>query len=202
MASKNKNEYVLVIPTEMLNQIGYFQGINVDINKYLDLINKEQLFKLRVKVEDDPNYKQIIPYVLLHHKKTLLSYRRGSLLTENRLFNNYSVGIGGHISIDDPGLFSERYEIGMKREVKEEVHINTPYNSKIIAVLNDDSNKVGKVHFGIIYTFSLKRPMVRKKEKSINDLKFVDYEYLRKNYVSYENWSKICINNIETLIND
>ena len=38
------------------------------------------------------------------------------------------------------------YEQGLMREVNEEVTISTPYTKKAIALLNDDSNDVGKVH--------------------------------------------------------
>ncbi len=56
-----------------------------------------------------------------------------------------------------------QYEEGMNREIKEEVYIETEYVNNIVAPLNDDSNEVGKVHFGIVHIFRLNKPEVSKK---------------------------------------
>jgi len=200
MKSKYKGEYVLTFPTKVLKQLGIFQGLCFNTTKYLEAIFKEQSYMTRDNAEQDPNYKQLIPYVLLHYKGTFLSYRRGALLAEDRLQNKYSIGIGGHISIKDPGLFGTKYEEGLKREITEEIYIDTTYTLSEVAVLNDDSDDVGKVHFAIIHILNLKEPLVRKKELSINELTFKDYNYLQNKIDLYENWSKICIANINKLI--
>lgn len=195
-----KDEYVLVFPTSLLLDIGVFQGLNFNLDKYLDAIEKEHRFLRRVDVEEDPNYKQLIPYVILHHEGLIFSYRRGALLSEKRLLHNYSIGIGGHISVNDPNLFATSYEEGMRREVQEEVYIDSKYFSNAVALLNDDSNEVGKVHFGVIHVFNLEEQGVRKKEKSINEPTFISISELKNEIEKYENWSQICIQNIEKLI--
>ncbi len=195
-----KDEYVLVFPASLLQDIGPFQGINLDLDKYFEVIEKEHRFLKRADVEEDTNFKQLIPYVIMQYKKKILSYRRGQLLSEKRLLHNYSIGIGGHISVNDPNLFTTRYEEGMIREVQEEIYIDTEYESKAIALLNDDTNEVGRVHFGIIHVFSLAEPKIRKREKSINELRFVTLQEIKRNFLKYENWSKICIGNIDKLI--
>jgi len=200
MYQKHKEEYVLTFPASLLRDIGHFQGLNFDIHKYLKTIEKEHRFLRRADIEEDPNYKQLIPYVILHHNKKIFSYRRGMLLSEKRLFHNYSIGIGGHISVNDPNLFTTSYEEGMRREVKEEIYIDTDYDSKTVALLNDDSNDVGKVHFGIIHIFDLIKPKVRKRERSINEPQFMSLDDLQNNIEQYESWSQICIQNIYELI--
>jgi len=200
MNQKYKDEYVLVFPSSLLKDIGPFQGLNFDIEKYLDAIEREYRFIKRSDVEEDPNYKQLIPYVIFHHKKRVFSYRRGALLSEKRLLHNYSIGIGGHISVNDPNLFTTSYEKGMIREVLEEIYIDTEYESNAIALLNDDSNEVGKVHFGVIHVFHLEEPRIRKKEKSINEPKFIALSEIEKDIKKYENWSQICIENIYKLL--
>lgn len=201
MESKYKGEYVLAFPTKLLRKIGSFQGLCFQPEKYLNVLFDEQVFKLRDDLEDDQNYKQFIPYVLLSYGNTLLSYKRGSLQAESRLLNFYSIGIGGHISINDPNLLSTSYEEGLKRELSEEIYIDSTYSLSSIAILNDDSNDVGKVHLGIIHLLRLDQPIVRKKEKSINEIKFVSIDNLKQNINSYENWSKICIENSEKILN-
>jgi len=201
MNSKYKDEYVLVFPSSLLQEIGPFQGLNFDLKRYLVRIEREYKFVRRTDVEEDTNFKQLIPYVILHHKRKIFSYRRGLLLSEIRLLHNYSIGIGGHISVNDPNLLTTSYEEGLRREVDEEIYINTEYESKAVGLLNDDSNEVGKVHFGIIHIFDLAEPKIQKREKSINEPKFVSLMELRKDINKYESWSQICIENINKLLN-
>jgi len=199
---KYLEEYVLVFPTRLLDQIGTFQGISFELDKYLDVIlnPRNHTFVKRKDAENNPAYKQLIPYALLHCKDKIFVYRRGKLLAEKRLLDNYSLGIGGHISVTDPGLFGSTYEDGLAREVNEEVIIDSQYTQRVVALLNDDSNDVGKVHFGIVHALALEKPSVKPREKSINETKFVDIDELQKDVVGFENWSKICIQNIQHLI--
>ena len=57
--------------------------------------------------------------------KRLCRPRRGKGGQETRLHGLYSVGVGGHISEEDHGLFTKQlgYEEGMRRELMEEVAI-------------------------------------------------------------------------------
>jgi predicted NUDIX family phosphoesterase len=199
---KYLEEYVLAFPTELLNQIGTFQGTSLELDKYLDIIlnPKNHTFIKRKDAENNPAYKQLIPYALLHCGSDVFVYRRGKLLAEKRLLGNYSLGIGGHISVTDPGLFNTTYEDGLKREINEEVIIESKYTQRIAALINDDSNDVGKVHFGIVHSLSLEKPLVRPKEKSINETKFLDKDELQKEIEKFENWSKICIQHIQQVI--
>lgn len=195
-------EYVMVIPSNVLWEGGYFQGLHFDTEKYLSLIEdrNKTIFKKRKDAESDPSYKQIIPYVILSYKNTLFSYRRGKLLSEKRLVGNYSIGIGGHISVNDVNLFDVPYKDAMRRELYEEVEITASYSQWIVGLINDDSNDVGKVHFGIVYIFDLESPDVKSREKSINEGKFVAISSLQKDIKKYENWSQICISDIDTLV--
>jgi predicted NUDIX family phosphoesterase len=199
---KYLEEYVLVFPTQLLDQIGKFQGVSFELDKYLDIIlnPKNHTFLKRKDAETNPAYKQLIPYALLQFKDTFFVYRRGKLLAEKRLFGNYSLGIGGHISVTDPGLFNTKYEDGLKREISEEVFIESSYTQRVVALLNDDSNDVGKVHFGIVHVLTLEKPSVKPREKSINETKFVDINELQKDIEKFENWSQICIQHIQRLI--
>ncbi len=132
--------------------------------------------------------------------KDVFVYRRGKLLAEKRLHGNYSLGIGGHISVTDPGLFGTSYDDGLKREINEEVTIESQYTQRVVALLNDDTNEVGKVHFGVIHILSLEKPLVKPREKSINETKFLGINELQNNIDGFENWSKICIQNIRQLL--
>ena len=200
---KYLEEHVLVFPAQLLEHIGSFQGVSFEVSKYLDIILNPQnhTYLKRRDAEINPAYKQLIPYALLRCGQTFFVYRRGKLQAEKRLHGNYSLGIGGHISVTDPTLFGTTYEDGLKREVNEEIYIDTPYTPRIIALLNDNSNEVGKVHFGIVHVFELEKPLVRPKEKSINETKFLGIDELVKEIDTFENWSQICIQHIQQIIN-
>jgi predicted NUDIX family phosphoesterase len=199
---KYLEEHVLVFPTQLLEQLGMFQGLSFDLDKYRDVIRnpKNHTFLQRKEAESNPAYKQLIPYALLQFKDTIFVYRRGKLLAEKRLHGNYSIGVGGHISVTDSGLFSTTYEDGLKREINEEVIIESPYTQRVVALLNDDSNDVGKVHFGVVHALTLEKPLVKPREKSINETKFLNTEELRNKIDTFENWSKICIQHIDRII--
>jgi predicted NUDIX family phosphoesterase len=153
----------------------------------------------RKTAETNSDFKQLIPYVIFLHGDRVFSYRRGKLMSEKRLLGNYSVGIGGHISVDDPGLFGTSYDEGLKREVNEEVKIGSPYTEKRIALINDDSNDVGSVHFGVVHLFTLEKPLVEAREKSINESGFITIEKMKSNLENYETWSQHCINALEKI---
>ncbi|MDD2716297.1 MAG: hypothetical protein PHW04_10450 [Candidatus Wallbacteria bacterium] len=189
------DELIMVIPKSAFDQLGCFQGFNANYKKYVDYINEHYEIKKRGSVENDPNYKQIIPYALLTHDKKVCIYKRGKQLSEERLKFNYSLGFGGHISFEDSNLFNSTYKEGMLREVNEELKLNSHYQEKIVGLINDDSNDVGKVHLGIVHVFNLTSPEVRKKEKSINEVSVVDISFVKDNYNMFETWSQICIDN-------
>jgi predicted NUDIX family phosphoesterase len=199
---KETEEFVMVVPTTILWKAGYFQGFNSNVNLFLELLkNPENFqFKKRNEIESDPSFKQIIPYIVITYNNTILSYQRGKLQSEKRLMGSYSIGFGGHISVMDVNLFEVTYKEAMLRELYEEVIIESKYSEKIFGFINDDSNEVGKVHFGIIHIIELDNKNVKPKEKSINKLKFVTIQNLIEHYTYYENWSKICIDNIKHLI--
>jgi len=195
-------EYVLVFPSALIKGAGDFQGLSLDVDKYFNLImdpNNHRFMK-RKEVETDPAYKQLIPYVILHHGKNIFTYRRGKLLAEKRLMGNYSIGIGGHISVNDPNLFGTTYEQGLQREINEEIEIKSKYLVRIGGLINDDSNEVGKVHFGVVHILTLEKPLVIPREKSINETGFWNFSDLKKSIDKFENWSKICISGLDKLL--
>jgi predicted NUDIX family phosphoesterase len=199
---KYLEEHVLVFETKLLDQIGKFQGLSFELDKYLDvLLNpKNHTFIKRKEAENNPAYKQLIPYAILNCDGKIFIYRRGKLLAEKRLHGNYSLGVGGHISVTDPSLFGTTYEDGLRREVNEEVYIETKYTQQVAALLNDDTNEVGKVHFGIVHSIKLEKPLVRPKEKSINETGFYAIDKIQKDIGLFESWSQICIREIGRLL--
>ena len=118
-------EKILVVPTALFHSLGHFQGICTDVEPYLaKLLDPANIqFRPRDEMEQDPSFKQLIPYCLFRHGDTLFRYTRGNAQGEKRLHAKKSVGVGGHISAEDVGKGPSLYREGMRREIEEEVHI-------------------------------------------------------------------------------
>ncbi len=193
-----QEEQVLVIERKQLEKAGLFQGVMPDVDKYLPVLFEPGAgrYLIRRQAEQDPSYKQIIPYVLMRSGDRYLSYVRGKRAGETRLVEKRSIGIGGHINpTDDMALFDpyETYLNAVHREVAEEVHVDSPYKETIFGLLNDDSNEVGRVHLGVVHLWELERPTVSRREQMITQMEFLPIEELRKHRESMETWSQLCL---------
>ena len=174
-------ERVLVVPTPVFHRLGHFQGFTRDVDRYLDdLFSPEHVsYRPRHEVEDDPGFKQLIPYVIFRHRdadgrQTVFQYTRGTGQGEGRLHRKRSVGIGGHISVIDADSQAKAnpYEEGMRRELEEEVIVETSYTAHLVGLINDDQTEVGRVHLGVVHRFDVEDPAVRPREDDILDSGF------------------------------
>jgi predicted NUDIX family phosphoesterase len=199
------NENVLVVKRELFDELGSFQGLNFEPEKYLKAIlsRGSNFFIPRPEAENNPAYKQIIPYALIAFGETVLHYVRGKKAGEQRLVAKGSIGIGGHMNESDESLFAldeQAYRAGVEREVNEEIKIDTAFEDRIVALLNDDSAEVGRVHLGIVHIFKLTEPRVQKREAMITGLTFLTKEELMARRESLESWSQICLDSLERLL--
>jgi predicted NUDIX family phosphoesterase len=200
-----KDEMILVVRRELFDRLGAFQGLNFDVAHYLPslLDRANNFFTSRAPAETDPSLKQIIPYVLLVHGDRVLHYVRGKKAGEQRLVAKGSIGIGGHMNDHDEGLFAldrEAYEAAVQREVGEELRLGARYTNHVVALLNDDSNDVGKVHLGVVHVFRLESDDVQKGEAMITDLQFLDRAQLAQRHEAMESWSQICFDHLDVLL--
>jgi len=196
-----REEQVLVIERKVLEQVGMFQGLAFDVANYLREIFVQGVprFMPRSQVEENPAYKQIIPYVLMSYQDKYLSYVRGKRAGEARLVGNRSIGIGGHINpidADNSPLFAylyDNYLTAVKREVAEEVSVETSHTDRVVALLNDESNEVGSVHLGIVHHWILDAPNVSKREQMITQMAFMRPAELHEVRDTLETWSGLCL---------
>ena len=198
-------ENVLVIRRNLFEQLGSFQGLNFGPEKYLNLLlsRGNNFFFPRAQAENDSAYKQIIPYVLLAFQDRVLHYVRGKKAGEQRLVAKGSIGIGGHMNESDESLFAwdeQAYRAGVEREVNEEIKIDTQFQDGIVALLNDDTTEVGRVHLGIVHVFRLAQQKVEKREAMITNLAFLTKSELLNRRESLETWSQICVDSLERLL--
>ena len=196
------SEQILVVERRIVEQVGIFHGLVFDVQRYLDAIFAPGVprFMPRAQAENDPSYKQIIPYVLMSCGGKYLSYVRGKRAGETRLVAKRSIGIGGHINpADDAPLFGDFYQTyltAVRREVAEEVAVETRHTDSVIALLNDDSNEVGKVHLGIVHHWALDEPKVSKREQMIAQMSFMTLDELLQVRDSLETWSALCLEHL------
>ena len=199
------NENVLVVRRSLFDQLGSFQGLNFESRKYLDafLSRGNNFFLPRPEAENNPAYKQIVPYALIAFGNSVVYYVRGKKAGEQRLVAKGSIGIGGHMNEGDESLFAldeEAYRVGVEREVNEEIKIHTQFDDRIVALLNDDTTDVGRVHLGVVHVFTLAEPKVEKREAMITGLTFLTKEELVARRESLETWSQICVDSLDQLL--
>ncbi len=203
--SKYENENVLVVRRALFDELGAFQGLSLEVDRYLPaFLNPENNFFLsRDLAEDDPSHKQIIPYAIFLHQGRILHYRRGKKSGEKRLASKGSIGIGGHINTSDAhaaSLEKDTYLTGVDREVNEELRLDGGYQQRIVAILNDDQTEVGRVHMGVVHLFELESDDVASNEDNIIDLAFLTLDELQANRDQLETWSQICLDGLATLL--
>lgn len=203
--SKYAGEQILVVRRELFDSLGSFQGINTDVDSYLStLLNPSNNFFMdRAAAEDDPTHKQLIPYALFRHKGKFVHYMRSKAGGEARLHAKRSLGIGGHINPEDERedhLGMQTYMAGVEREINEELNIEGGYTQKIVALLNDDSNEVGKVHLGVVHLFELENDQVTSNEDAIADLTLsTPAELQGETREKLESWSQFCADILDTI---
>jgi predicted NUDIX family phosphoesterase len=194
-------EQILVVPTSVFHKLGHIQGFSSEVDKYLDeLLRPENIsYRPRPEMEEDPSFKQLIPYVIFRHTDqnggvTVFQYSRGVGSGEKRLHQKKSVGIGGHISQEDAtDLDADPYQEGMKRELDEEVQINTGHKFSLVGLINDDETEVGRVHLGIVHICDVETPDVIPNEVEIEGNGFVPVVEMLEDLSGFETWSAICI---------
>jgi predicted NUDIX family phosphoesterase len=201
-------ERVLVVPTSRFHVLGYFQGFSADMDRYLPaLLDGDDLaYRARGEMEQNPNFKQLIPYVVFRHTDAIgavrvFQYTRGGGQGEVRLHAKRSVGVGGHISTLDCEALDHAiganhhdvYREGMLRELAEEVIVETAYRERCVGLINDDETSVGQVHLGVVHLCDVDEPLVRPHEADILDAGFRPVGEILANLDKFESWSQIVV---------
>jgi predicted NUDIX family phosphoesterase len=152
----------------------------------LDAIVEHHFFIDRPVAEVSPQYKQIIPYVLIRHGDSFFLLQRTQKQTEARLHHKLSLGIGGHINPDTPELLD-----GLQKELEEEVEVVGDYDLSFLGILNDDTTEVGSVHLGAVYVLDAHEGVVHVRETEKMSGRWVAQGELRALREQMETWSQI-----------
>jgi predicted NUDIX family phosphoesterase len=180
-------EQVMVVEREALGSFLVERGlVTEETDTVLDIIVERHFFLDRPTAEVSPQYKQIIPYVLIRHGESYFLLQRTQKQTESRLHHKLSLGIGGHINPDTPELFD-----GLHKELEEEVDVAGDYDLSFAGILNDDTTDVGKVHLGAVYILDSHDGEVTVKETEKMTGRWVPREELAQHREAMETWSQI-----------
>jgi predicted NUDIX family phosphoesterase len=196
-------ERVLCFKRELFEKLGVFQGLCLDVDKYFPVFTASSnlTYLNRSAAEQDRGHKQLIPYVLIICNGKILRYQRGKGGGEKRLHGLYSVGVGGHISEEDNGLFSTGigYHEAMWRELMEEVAIEQTREATV-GLINDDSTDVGFVHLGVVHVVHVDDETVASGRDGMVGAKFVPITEAVKDLGAYESWSRFCLEQLDVLL--
>ena len=162
----------------------------------------------REQAENNTDFKQIIPYIILQtrdRRRTAAYNRQGS---EKRLHDLWSIGIGGHINpvdnLNSRILGSEREQTvrkedfreilmaGMHRELNEELLKNDGSNSpEFIGLINEDITEVGKVHLGAVFGILTDSPEIYQAGPELFQFNWVETKELKQ--LNMELWSVLAL---------
>ena len=187
-------EKVLVVKTEKLAK--YISGktglLRDDREEMLDIIVNHHEFIDRPAAEEDPSYKQIIPYVVLTQKGRVFTTRRLNKGGESRLHGKLSIGIGGHINpVDETDRRSVLMK-GLERELEEEVYIQHRGELVPQGFINDDGNGVGAVHLGLCFSMEVEGEVSVKETEKLSGA-WMSLQELKEEYDNMETWSQIAL---------
>lgn len=199
---RDDGERILVIERARLDQAGAFQGLTFDIPHYAPWLLDPRAYRFlrRADAEKDERFKQLIPYFVVTHAGQVWCYVRGRQSGEDRLVAKASIGIGGHINQSDEDLFEDIYTRGALRELEEEIILPAGYTHRLVALLNDDTTPVGRVHLGLVHVLRCPSADVRRREAAMTEAGFRTPEALRELRPKMETWSQICLDHLEELL--
>ncbi|AUJ62472.1 hypothetical protein [Bacillus velezensis] len=157
------DEIILAAPRSDVfqNEMLTFQGVNSEDERIIKIMAQIEAHFFEIRrgdAEEDPRFKQPIPYVVIRRDDEVFVYERLAGGGESRLHNKLSLGFGGHMNpMEGAASFSEVLKQNTDRELAEELYIREEDKQNIVTLglINDDENDVGKVHIGILSALQL-----------------------------------------------
>ncbi len=181
------DEQVLVVPRDRIMGARAWHGIlESGAEPYLDVIAAEGRFEPRSRMESDPRFKQVIPYLVLSDGPRFFLMRRTRAGGDERLHERFSIGVGGHLNPGDVDLGG-----GLAREWAEEIEADFIPEFRFLGLLNDDETEVGRVHLGVVYVADAGGRPVTVREREKLEGRFADPTDVLAVYDRMESWSQL-----------
>ena len=208
---KKSEELIMVVGRETLFSGDCFEGFKPqkEVNYESRILDNYHYMK-RGLAEVDPTHKQPIGYAMIVNPelKQVFAYQRSnkdSSYPEKRLQGKWSWGVGGHIEKFDIEN-ANPIHASMLRELEEEVDVNGRVNPRVFGYINNDSDDVGKVHFGVLYVVETDARIVEPKDSEIDNGGLRTIEELEaicsSSDFKVEEWSKISLKPLKQYFRD
>jgi predicted NUDIX family phosphoesterase len=181
------DELVLGLPRDSVMAAGSWRGVlSGDVAPTLALIEQTGSYRPRGEVEGDASWKQVIPYLVVRDRGSLFLMKRTREGADERLHERWSIGVGGHVNPGDGGIAG-----GLAREWAEELVADWSPEPQLVGLLNDDTDPVGAVHLGIVYSVEASGRPVAVRETHKLDGAFVPPIDVLRVYDRLETWSSL-----------
>jgi predicted NUDIX family phosphoesterase len=186
-------ERVLVLPRDRVPGGCDFTGLReADAAALAGLhvaVSEHGRFLDRPVAEESPEWKQIIPYVVVRDGERTFLMERTDAGGDPRLHRKASIGVGGHLNPVDEG--GDPLMLGLAREWAEELVADWRPHFRLVGLLNDDSNPVGAVHLGVVFEVQADgRPVAVRETDKLNG-RFASLEEVRSAWERLETWSQL-----------
>jgi predicted NUDIX family phosphoesterase len=186
-------ELVFVVPRAAVIAGHGWHGIReVPLPAFLEVIGATGSYEPRRAMEQDPSFKQVIPYLVLRDGECYFLMRRTRAGGDARLHDLYSIGVGGHLNPGDGGLLS-----GLRREWEEELTADFVPDFRIVGLLNDDTTDVGSVHLGAVFEAHANGRPVAIRETHKLEGSFAARTEVEAVVDRMETWSRIVFEHLE-----
>ncbi len=157
-------------------------------------------------LEEDPTYRQTIPYVILQYQNKIVQYTRTSSGGEGRLHGRASIGLGGHIDLED--VIGDASKIDLRqtlgraaaRELDEELGIVEFADKCWMGLLVDNDSAVGRVHVGVVGLWTLCSAPSGQFEEAIGDVSLKSLDELHSEKNRMETWSAMLLPHLASTI--
>jgi predicted NUDIX family phosphoesterase len=146
-------------------------------------------FMDRPLAEENPAFKQVIPYVVVRDGALVYLMERTAAGGDTRLHGKASIGVGGHLNPVDEG--EDPLTDGLRREWSEELVTDWEPEYRLVGLLNDDSNPVGSVHLGVVFEVQADGRPVEVRERNKLTGGFATGTEVRAAWDRMETWSRL-----------
>jgi len=183
-------ERVLVLPRSRVPGGCDFIGVRAaDPDELRAAVAAHGRYLDRPAAEADPSFKQLIPYVVVRDRDEVFLMHRTDAGGDPRLHGKASIGVGGHLNPVDEG--ADALMAGLRREWAEELEADWEPEFSLVGMLNDDSNPVGAVHLGVVFSVEAAgRPVaVRERDKLVG--RFAGAGEVNASRDRLETWSQL-----------
>jgi predicted NUDIX family phosphoesterase len=186
-------EQVLVLPRDRVPGGCDFMGLRTageaEMAELRQAVARHGRYLDRSEAEESPEWKQLIPYVVLRDGALTFLMERTNAGGDPRLHRKASIGVGGHLNPVDAG--EDPLQGGLRREWAEELVAGWEPAFHLLGLLNDDTNSVGSVHLGVVFQVAAAGRPVRVRETDKLSGRMADASEVAAAWDRLETWSQL-----------